>query len=191
MATSTRRPVTTQPAPLHILDPAASMDLGIAVVSAAAGAASQWPRIQSLERELSTTRAALTESEQEMVAKIHALEEKLHVMDTEYEAQTDKFKKQYDLKMRDDLAAITEKMKTDFGYKLEIRLAEEKSKLLAERMDLVSTFTGGRQEELLQLKVQRDKINKANVDLEKALEESQKELERLHAAATKKGWWPF
>jgi hypothetical protein len=63
------------------------LDLGIAAVSAAAGAASQLPRIQELQRELEISRAALTESENEMVTKIHDLEEKLFQMDREYEGR--------------------------------------------------------------------------------------------------------
>ena len=39
----------------------AMMDAAIAVVSAAAGAASQFPRIQQLERDLDSARSALTE----------------------------------------------------------------------------------------------------------------------------------
>lgn len=42
----------------------AFMDVSIALLSAAAGAASQFPRIQELERELTTTKAALTKVRQ-------------------------------------------------------------------------------------------------------------------------------
>ena len=63
------------------------LDLGIAAVSAAAGAASQLPQIQELQRELEISRAALSESENEMVSKIHDLEEKLFLMDQEFEGR--------------------------------------------------------------------------------------------------------
>jgi hypothetical protein len=63
------------------------LDLGIAAVSAAAGAVSQLPKIQELQRELEISRAALTESENEMVSKIHDLEEKLFQMDREFEGR--------------------------------------------------------------------------------------------------------
>lgn len=63
------------------------LDLGIAAVSAAAGAASQLPRIQELQRELDISRAALSESENEMVTKIYDLEEKLFLMDQEFEGR--------------------------------------------------------------------------------------------------------
>lgn len=168
------------------------MDVGIAVVSAAAGAVSQLPRIQQLERELKTVRAALTDSENEMVAKIKELEDKLFLMDKEFEGQTEKFRKQYDFKMRDELERITAKMKTDFQYKLEIKMDEERSKLLSEKLDLVKGLTGGKQEELMSLRVQRDRVSKANLDLEKALSNAKNELDRLQQAASqKKGWWPF
>ena len=44
-----------------IIEPGLLMDGAIALVSAAAGAASQFPRIQELERELGVARSALTE----------------------------------------------------------------------------------------------------------------------------------
>jgi hypothetical protein len=47
--------------PEMIIEPGLLMDGAIALVSAAAGAASQFPRIQELERELGIARSALTE----------------------------------------------------------------------------------------------------------------------------------
>lgn len=67
--------------------------------------------------------------------------------------------------------------------------------MLSKQLDLVNTVTGSTdREELIQLRTQRDRIDQANLDLEKALEKSNKELERLrHEASSskKKGWWPF
>jgi phage-related minor tail protein len=150
------------------------------------------PKIQELERELDTTRAALTDSEQQLVSQIHELEERLFVMDREFEGQTDKFKKQYDVKMRDDLQKITEKMKVDFQYTLEIKVEEEKSKLLLDKLDVTNSLTGQRQVELVNLRLQRSRIEDANQALEKAMDESKAELDRLREAALKRtGWWPF
>jgi hypothetical protein len=176
-----------------VIDPAMfPLDIGIAAVSAAAGALAQVPKIQELERELDTTRAALTDSEQQLVSQIHELEERLFVMDREFEGQTDKFKKQYDVKMRDDLQKITEKMKVDFQYTLEIKVEEEKSKLLLDKLDVTNSLTGQRQVELVNLRLQRSRIEDANQALEKAMDESKAELDRLREAALKRtGWWPF
>jgi hypothetical protein len=44
-----------------IIEPGLLIDGAIAIVSAAAGAASQFPRIQELERELGIARSSLTE----------------------------------------------------------------------------------------------------------------------------------
>jgi hypothetical protein len=70
--------------------------IGIAVVSAAAGAAAQLPRIQELEGELVKARAALEKSKGEMVTKINELEDKLFQMDQAYEEQSAKFMKAYE-----------------------------------------------------------------------------------------------
>jgi chromosome segregation ATPase len=167
------------------------IDAGIAVVSAAAGAASQLPRIQQLERDLRTAKDSLTKSEQELVSKITELEDKLFHMDQEYEQATARFKKQYDARMKEDLERVADKMKVDFRYKLEIRLEEQKSKLLQDQLGLVNGLTGGRQEELVDLRLRNSRVQKANQELEEALEMSKTELERIQAGAQKKGWWPF
>jgi hypothetical protein len=178
--------------PLMLSLDALPFDAGIAALSAAAGALSQMPKIQQLERELDITRAALTDSEQQLVDQIHELEEKLFTMDKEFEGQTEKFKKQYDLKMREDLERITEKMKVDFRYKLDIRVEEQKSKMLQEKLADSSSFTGNRQAELVDLRLQQGRIKIANEKMEKALETSTAELKRLREAASEKtGWWPF
>jgi alanyl-tRNA synthetase len=173
-----------------VLDPTV-VDAGIAVVSAAAGAASQFPRIQQLERELKSAKDSLTKSEEELVSKITELEDKLFHMDQEYEQATTRFKKQYDTKMKEDLERVADKMKVDFQYKLEIRLEEQKSKLLQDQLGLVNGLTGGRQEELVNLRLRNSRVQKANQELEQALEMSKLELERIQAGAQKKGWWPF
>jgi hypothetical protein len=176
-----------------VIDPAIfPLDAGIAALSAAAGALSQVPKIQQLERELETTRSALTDSEQQLVSQIHELEEKLFTMDREFEGQTERFKRQYDLKMRDDLEMVTEKMKIDFSYKLEIRVEEQKSKMLQEKLLDVNNLTGNRQAELVALRLQRSRVESANENMEKALKRSSAELDKLREAASKKtGWWKF
>jgi len=187
---------------LHVVDPAtlgiAAAEImnpatfGIAAASAIAGASSQIPKIQHLEQELESAREALTASENQLVSQIAELEEKIFTIDKEYEAQTDKFKKQYDETMRDKLAATKEKMKVDFGYKLEIRLEEEKAKMLQENLGVVNTLTAGkRQEKLAELKFQNSRVELANSKLEKALAQSKVELERLQHAGKGRGWWPF
>lgn len=169
---------------------ALGLDAGIAALSAAAGAFSQQSKIQQLQRELDTTRAALTDSEKQLVDQINELEEKLFVIDREFEGQTAKFKKQYNLKMREELERSMEKMKIDFRYKLEIRVEEQKSKMLQEKYFDVSNFTGNRQAELVELRLQQSRIKIANEKMEKALAASTSELKRLKEAASKKtGWW--
>lgn len=173
-----------------VLDPT-MVDAGIAVVSAAAGAASQLPRIQQLERDLRSAKESLSKSEQELVSKIAELEDKLFHMDQEYEQATTRFKKQYDARMKEDLERVADKMKVDFQYKLEIRLEEQKSKLLQDQLGMVNGLTGGRQEELVDLRLRNSRVQKANQELEEALEMSKRELERIQEGAQKKGWWPF
>jgi hypothetical protein len=83
-------------------------------------------------------------------------------------------------------------MKINFRYKLDIRVEEQKSKMLQDKLLDISGFTGDRQAELVDLRLQRSRIEIANETLEKALEASSVELKRLTDASSKKtGWWPF
>lgn len=164
-----------------LLEPVASA--GIAVASAAAGALSQLPRIRQLEEELARTRELVANTEAEMVMKVKALEDKLHAMDEEFEQQTVRFKKQYDQTMRQQLEEVTEKLRTDFKYKLEIRVSEEKSKLLGQQYEVVNGLTGKNQQELVELRLKQSRIQEVNKKLERTLAETQEELERMRVAA--------
>jgi hypothetical protein len=177
---------------LPIIDPTMAMDMGIAVASAAAGAVSQFPRIQQLERELTVAKDALTDSEQQLVQKITELEERLFQMDQEFEEQTDRFKKKYDTRMRGELEKVKDKIITDYKYKLEIKLEEQKANMLGEKLEFVNTLTSGKTEQLVNLRIEKENINRANEKLEEALALSQSELDRMRSEASlKKGWWPF
>lgn len=161
----------------------------IAVASAAAGALSQLPRIQELEAQLVQVQSTLNATQTEMTTKVALLEDKLYTLDTEYEAQTTRFKKQYELKLRDDLARMTEKIKTDYEFKLAIKVEEQKGKLLDNQLDLVGGITGKRQAEMVELRLKQSRMEETNQQLEKALREADAELEALREAAAKKPWW--
>ena len=113
-------------------------------------------------------------------------------MDQEYEMQTDKFKKEYDQKMQKQLTELQVKMKTDYQYKLDIRLEEQKGQMLKEKFEFVNSLTGDKQQELVDLRLKQTQIQDMNTKLEQALKDSEEELERLRSASSKKSWWwPF
>lgn len=161
--------------------------IGIALISAAAGAAAQVPKIQELERELKTTRAALTSSEEEMMVKMTKLEDQLFNMDEEFEMQTAKFQKQYDRQKQVELERITDKLKVDLQYKLEIKIQEERGKLLGQQLvELNGNGISDKQGELSTLRLQQSQIAQANLKLEQALQESTQELDKMRSFQTKK-----
>lgn len=165
--------------------------IGIAVVSAAAGAAVQMPRIQELEGELVKARSALEKSKGEMVTKISELEDKLFQMDKAYEEQSAKFMKEYEVKKNAEVAKITDKIKTDFVFKLEIEVEKEKSKLLSKQLSEVAR-TGDQTTKLAEMKIKMDQLENAKAKLEQALKKSETELKRIDEAGKKKsGFWPF
>lgn len=166
--------------------------IGIAVVSAAAGAAAQVPKIQQLEGELEKARGLLEQSREEMAAKIVELEEKLFLMDKAYEDQSAKFMREYEMKKNEEVAKITDKMKTDFKYKLEIKIEKEKSKLLTQKLSEV-TLAGDQTTKLAEMKIQMEQLENAKQNVEKALKKSDSELERLGESKNgKKGnFWFF
>lgn len=165
--------------------------IGIAIVSAAAGAAAQVPRIQELESDLVEARSSLEQSKQQMVAKITELEEKLFQMDNAYEEQSAKFMKEYEERKNEEVAKMADKIRTDFQYKLEIEVEKEKSKLLSDR--LAEVKLGGEQSaKLSEMKLKTEQLRSAKEKLEKALAKSESELNRIGETGKKKGgFWPF
>ena len=159
--------------------------IGIAVASAAAGAATQMPRIQALERELDSTKAALELSEKEMVEKITELEEKLFLMDEEFEQQTARFQRKYDQQKKIELEQTMDKFRTDMKYSMEIKLEKEKSKLLMDQAKSMAS-DGVKQGELSQLKLKQSQMTEANLKLEKALAEAHEEMKRMQGAASQR-----
>jgi hypothetical protein len=165
--------------------------IGIAVVSAAAGAATQIPRIQELEGELVQARAALEKSKGDMVTKINELEEKLFQMDKAYEEQSAKFMKEYEQRKNEEVQKITEKIKTDFAYKLDIEVEKEKSRLLAQKLSDVKV-SGDQTTKLAEMRIKMDMLESAKEKLEIALQKSEAELKRLDKAGkAKNAFWPF
>ena len=121
-----------------------------------------------------------------MVAKMKDLEDKLFTLDAEYEAQTARFKKQYDNKMQEQLKEAKEKIKQDFQYKLDIKVEEERSAMLKEKFDFINS-QGNRSQEIFGLRMKQKTVSDANAQLEKALEESEAELKRLRNESEKRG----
>jgi ABC-type multidrug transport system fused ATPase/permease subunit len=195
-ATSTRRPMVVDPIGLvtgMAVDMNIGVEVGVALVSVAAGAMSQAPRIQKLERELQTTRASLDQTEAEMVQKIHLLEEQLYAMDLEFEEQTAKFKKSYDVSQRQKMEEFKETLKKQFQFKLEIQLAQAKSdKLLNEILPNESSRVD-KQEQLTQLKLKQGQLEDLNAQLEQALRDTENELKRFRDESSKKTFlfWKF
>jgi hypothetical protein len=70
---------------------------------------------------------------------------------------------------------------------------EQKSKMLTKQLELINGITGPRQEEVRNLKMQRDEVDKVNAALQRALEDSNVEMDNIRQSAnsSKKSWWPF
>jgi hypothetical protein len=93
--------------------------------------------------------------------------------------------------MRGELEKISDKIKTDFNFKLQIKIDEERSKMLSEKLRDV-TQVGEKQAEIAQLRLDRSKVDKANRELEKAMADAKDELDKMYQLASrKKKWWPF
>lgn len=168
-----------------------ALDVGVALMGAAVGAASQIPRVQALQKQLVSAQEQLNATEVVLNERVMVLEEKLFAMDKEFEEQTVRFQKQYDQSQKKRLEAIKEKLKTEMQYKLEIQLAQEKSqRLMADLTDEHSRTS--RQEELSQLSLRSFQLEQLNAELESTLKKTDEELHHLReAVAQKKGRFLF
>lgn len=153
------------------------------VGSGIVGIASQFPKIQQLERELESVQESLTQSEQELVTKVTELEEKLFVMDAEFEETTSRFQKQYDQTQRVKMTAYRDKLQLEMKFKLDIQMAQRQSDELLQKTLPATHNRIDKQSELMGLKVKQTRLSKLNVELEQALEESVEELKRFRESA--------
>eukprot|EP00980_Cylindrotheca_fusiformis_P021893 scaffold8740_cov113-Cylindrotheca_fusiformis.AAC.1 len=162
--------------------------VGIALISAAAGAASRQPEINHLEGELATARKAVETSNEELTKKIEELEDKLFEMDLAYERESAKFQKDYEKKKAIEVARIEEKLKADMKFKLDIELEKEKSRLLAKKLKESNKLEESG--ELARIKIQQKQLEAAKEKLELALKQSEEKLE-LTKSTKGKSLWPF
>jgi hypothetical protein len=160
-------------------------EIGAAVVGAAAGALSQMPKIQQLNEQVIALQLELDISQTNLTAKIQLLEDKLFEMDREFEDQSARFKRQYDLTQRDKLHQMQEKLQMEYKFKLDIQREELKSQELMKQVDKEHNRTA-QQQELSILTLQKQKLEEANVKLEQALQQSDAELKHMLASAAEK-----
>lgn len=158
--------------------------VGVALASAAAGAATQMPRIQALEAELQSAKEALDATQQEMEAKLDELEDRLFSMDAEFEAQTARFQRKYDQEKKKELEKLTAKLKQDMEFSLQIRLEEEKSRLLTQQQARMLQNDSETVGQLSTLRLQQTSLLESNEQLESALDAAQAELENLRREAS-------
>lgn len=166
------------------------VEVGAALVGAAAGAMSQLPRIQHLQGDLQAAHDMLNATETALSAKIVVLEDKLFAMDQEYEEQTARFKRQYDATQREEIEQLKDKLKTEMQYKLEIKLAEQQSQRLGEKVVEEHSRTG-RQGELSNLRLKQERLATMNAELEDALQKSDTELQKIRGAVKRKRFLIF
>ncbi|GAX29277.1 hypothetical protein FisN_16Hh293 [Fistulifera solaris] len=157
----------------------------VAAASAVAGAFSQQPRIQELEKALLESQIALNETRLETEQKMTQLEDKLFEMDQEYEAQTTRFKKRYDNQMREELEKAKDKIRTDYNFRLAVQTDKLKSEKLMDGLGIVAQSTD-KEAQLSQVRIEKAQLAELNRRLEEALQKSNQELENMKAEASKK-----
>jgi hypothetical protein len=129
--------------------------------------------------------------EQDMVDKVAQLEDRLYQMDQEFEVQSGRLKKKWDQTLRQELERVRQKVKEEYQFTLDIKIQEERSKMLGEKLNLLGTINGEKDIELVNLRLQQSQMKKATEKLEQALEDSKRELDRVLAVKEQKTWWPF
>jgi myosin heavy subunit len=125
------------------------------------------------------------------VDKVAQLEDQLFRMDQEFEAQSGKIQKRFDQKLRDELERVRKKVKEEYQFTLDIKVQEERSKMLAEKLDFVGSVNGDKDIELVELRLKQTQVQSTNRKLEEALETAKAELDRIQNLTQQKPWWPF
>jgi hypothetical protein len=132
------------------------------------------------------------QSEQQLADKVLELEDKLFRMDQEFESQSAKIQSRFDTTLRDELEKVRKKVREEYQFTLDIKVKEERSKMLQEKLNFVGSVNGDKDQELVNLRLKQSQVAKTNQKLEDALNGAQSELEKLQQMAKGgKGWWPF
>eukprot|EP00521_Asterionellopsis_glacialis_P011861 CAMPEP_0195295564 /NCGR_PEP_ID=MMETSP0707-20130614/17624_1 /TAXON_ID=33640 /ORGANISM="Asterionellopsis glacialis, Strain CCMP134" /LENGTH=222 /DNA_ID=CAMNT_0040356813 /DNA_START=117 /DNA_END=785 /DNA_ORIENTATION=- len=179
-------------------DPAL-VNVAIGIVSAAAGAVSQVPQIQKLQQQLDSEKTALEETQKaRKVEAIHSADQ-LYVMDEEFEQQTLQLKHHYETQLQEEIGKITEKLQQEYKFTYGIQLYREKQKLEMEKLQCLGTINGRKDMDLVQLRLQRNQLERHIEQLEntlgeqrQALEEFQQQQQQQQAPnRTNSQWWLF
>lgn len=112
-------------------------------------------------------------------------------MDEEFEQSSAKAQKRFDNTLRDELQRVRNKVKDEYQFTLDIKVQEERSKMLQEKLNFVGSFNGDKDQELVKLRLQQAQVKDTNRKLEGALENAQEELEKIQGLSKGNGWWPF
>ena len=135
------------------------------------------------------------------------LENALFEIDREYEGQTARMKKKFDMQLKEELNELatrlkrqyttnTERLKDAMQRDTELQKVELSGKLrqdfLQEKLNYINEMSGTKRDQLSSILQEQAQIKIANQELEAALAASRKELEDIQNMSKKPfGWWPF
>jgi hypothetical protein len=120
------------------------------------------------------------------------MEEKLFVMDNEFESETSEFQRTFESRVATEADKVRAKAKEEYGYTLAIKVQEEREKMLQEKLAFIGTTNGERDVELVTLRFSAMQNKLLNKQLEALLEETQRELETLRSKnKSNKGFFSF
>lgn len=183
LKTTTTTTTTTVPHMALPFDPNLLADGAVAMVSLAAGAWSQQPRLQALREELNATQlAAATE--------IAALQERLYALDEEYEQGTAALKAEFDALRISEVQRAKRKQAQEFQYTLQARLQalqdeyeaaldRQRATLKTQQYQQLQNMTADatdQRSELLQLRIQSQQWNERNQKLQQLYQQAQEEI---------------
>lgn len=142
-----------------------------------------------------------------MVERVTELENALFEIDREYEGQTARMKKKFDMQLKEELNELatrlkrqyttnTERLKDAMQRDTELQKVELSGKLrqdfLQEKLNYINEMSGTKRDQLSSILQEQAQIKIANQELEAALAASRKELEDIQNMSKKPfGWWPF
>jgi len=142
-----------------------------------------------------------------LVERVTELENALFEIDREYEGQTARMKKKFDMQLKEELNELatrlkrqyttnTERLKDAMQRDTELQKVELSGKLrqdfLQEKLNYINEMSGTKRDQLSSILQEQAQIKIANQELEAALAASRKELEDIQNMSKKPfGWWPF
>jgi len=145
---------------------------------------------ESIMQELRATLEEAKKAEDELNTKITRFEDQVFELENEYENETGELKKQFQATLQDEKDKVRKKLKKEMQFSMDIKMNEERSAMLQEKLEFVQEVSFEKNAELSSLRMEKAALERTQKETQNSLQKSEEEVEKLFSLKNKDGFWP-